>query len=269
MIKLVVADLDGTIFKNGLISNQTKDTIKKLRQAGIVFTIATGRHITTAKQTAQELGINGPIVCNNGALVIDPNTNQRYDYLLIEEEKVHQAIQIAEDFQVPYLLYTMNDTISTNNSKQLLLDIVGDNVNDIHEVKQSDLKDIIASGILKILMVEYDKQKQEHLRKTLEAKGLHKIVQSHVGFLDMINPNTNKGHGVAFLASYYKVNKEEILTIGDQENDLEMIRFTPNGVAMKDANPLLIREASYVTKSYEEEGFTEAVMDLVFHNRNK
>jgi Cof subfamily protein (haloacid dehalogenase superfamily) len=119
----------------------------------------------------------------------------------------------------------------------------------------------LAEGVAKIVGVSDD-----HEEIATAAKDVHEKFKDHVFaalsqpyYLDLTHPLANKGEVVTFLASHYGIAKEEIATIGDMPNDVEMFSDSGLSIAMGQADEEVKQAAHQVTASNQEEGFAQAV----------
>src|SRR5699024_9673830 len=154
-------------------------------------------------------------------------------------------------------MYTPNKRISQytvhesyTNQVQLHYRPIGDTPEDIH--------------IPKIMFVD-DK---ERLNKTIEAipeqyKDRYMFVKSNPFFLEILQTGLSKGNAVKQLAEMLSIEREEIMCIGDGENDLSMIEYAGCGVAMANATPNVKKVADFHTLSKDDSGVAYAIKKLI------
>ena len=262
-MKLVVADLDGTLIYKKKISEVTKQTILKLKKEGYLFTLATGRHKDAVKPIYEELNIDLPVICANGAFMYDFKKKKVIHQEVIEEEVVRQLLSVCDYYEVDYLLYTTESVVSAPRAKQNLINRIGA-FNSI-VVKPGELKNFIKCGIIKILVIESDEKRLRTLKEALkEFKGIQSL-QSQPSFLDIGSIFASKGRALERLAVYLDVSLSEVVAIGDQENDLSMIQRAGLGIAMGNGQEMLKEKASFVTKNFDEDGFSYAIDRFIFY----
>jgi len=118
--KMIYSDLDGTLLNSKKeISKVNRDVISKLDEKGIIFGIATGRIYPAAKMYSKELNLNSPIICCNGALVVDPRNGHAVISNTIENSKVKEIISIIKKYDVYFHFYTI-DTIYAEEEKYIV-----------------------------------------------------------------------------------------------------------------------------------------------------
>jgi Cof subfamily protein (haloacid dehalogenase superfamily) len=265
-MKLVVADLDGTLLNKGF-TNETLNTVKKLQDEGYIFTIATGRHFSIAKKYVKELNVKYPAIYSNGAHIYDMENDKIIYQAFIQEQAALQTIGICNDFNIDFIVYTVDHVYSTKHARDKLIARVGNY--DIDVLDDDELKLCVKKGVVKILIFDDEKESIIKIRKVLNLENDICAVQSHPNYLEVSDHLVNKGNALRILAEYLKIELKDCLAIGDQENDIKMIQVAGIGVAIGNGNPLLLKEADYITKSFEENGFSYAVSDLIFKDNNK
>ena len=262
MIKLIIADLDGTLFHDNQISKETKNTIKRLRTDGYYFTIATGRHFTAALPIINELEIDGPVICSNGAYVGIPNKNIILKEVLIDTHLVMQVMEEISKTKSKFLLYTTQRIVSTNESREALYNKIGPFPS--HTVSLNEIPLYINEGIVKILIIEPRKDEYESLYNVFTKQDEFSVVSSNNGFIDIGCKQSSKGIGLLSICEYLHINTEEVLAVGDQENDLSMLETAKIGIAMGNATLQLKQSADFVTKTIYDDGFTHAINHFIY-----
>ena len=249
MIKMVVTDIDGTILKKDFtISNNVINTIKKLTQNNIKVVLATGRMYCAAVKIANMLDINTPLICYQGALIKNFYNND--NTLYIDPVKPNLAFEILNVLKTKNIhtnLY-LNDRLFCENDNQIIKDYTNKRL-------------IPYSEVNKILAIDNDSQVIENLTSELKNKyndSLY-VVRSTKNFCEISSKNSNKGLAVKFLANLFKINKNEILAIGDEDNDIDLLKSADYKIAMGNASEKLKANADFITKSIDEDGFVYAI----------
>lgn len=260
-MKMIIADLDGTLISKKFMSPSTRRTIERLQQNGFIFTVATGRHKDAVRNLVKELKIDYPVICTNGALIYDFKSEQMLHQDSVDSSIVYQVIEILNAKRADYLLYTTQSIVSSASAKARLESKIGPFESVVAEPK--DWPSYIALGILKILVIEPDAERFNILRKRLEQVNDVYVLSSQPTFIDIGNKIANKGRALERLTQYLNVPLDKVLSIGDQENDITMIEKAGIGVAMADGDALLKNKANFVTKSFDQEGFSYAIQTLI------
>lgn len=263
-MKLIIADLDGTLVEKKQVSNQTKETLRKLKEQGYLFTIATGRHMVATKELAKILEVDLPVICGNGAIIYDYKKDEIIRKEVLDPKTVESIMDLCFDHQVSFLMYTTKYVVATDEAKDKIHAQIG--YFDTHVVKKEQLKDYIDIGVFKILAIDQHHEKLMHIKKELMHLNDIYMVQSRPIFLDIGSHETNKGNTVKNLAGLLHIDIKDVLAIGDQENDIEMIKTAGIGIAMGNGHKNLKAVADDVTDTYEQDGFTKAIDKHIFKN---
>lgn len=262
MIKMVATDIDGTIVKWGCAySDGVKDCIKKLCDKGIKVVLVTGRMHCATTHVAKDLGIETPIVSYQGGLIKDQKGDTLYQQNL-DKITAKEIIKWARKNNIHINLY-LDDKLYVEEDNDFVRKYT-DGKFISYEVCSFD--DLNIENVNKILAIDFN---DEH-RVTSWVKELQKdfpqlyIVKSTPYFCEIGSPNAKKSTGVEFLANQWGIKKDEILTIGDQDNDIELLKAGGVPVAMGNASEELKKYACYITDSVENDGFAKAVNKFCF-----
>ena len=256
MIKLVAADIDGTILiPEGQFTQRVKNCIRKLCEAGIKVVLVTGRMNAAAKLIAQDLGLTTPVVSYQGGLITDGDKTLYERYLT--KKQCEEILSWATEEKIHINLY--NDDILYSEAVCPEVERYCNNLHTKFTVKSFD--EIEKNKINKLLAIDYNNpQKIDALEKELPKifSDIY-IVKSTPYFLEFSNKEASKSCAVRFLQKYWDINQEEILTIGDQNNDIELLKAGGIKVAMGNATEKLKSVADYVTDSVYDDGFVSAM----------
>jgi len=262
-IKMVATDIDGTILNyNGEFSKEVLDCIKKLNDIGVKVVLVTGRMHKSAKKIADELGLKTPIVSYQGALVRDNTANENIIYeRYIPNDKAKSIISWCKLADVHINLY-INDDLYVEKENDFTKKYAGHQHIPFNVVSFDKIK---IDKVNKILLIDYnDADKITFLSNKLQEDYPDLfIVKSTDFFCEVCHKEATKGDGVGCLEQFYGITKDEILTIGDHNNDIELIKSGGIGVAMGNATEELKSVADYVTDTVENNGFVKAIEKFV------
>lgn len=259
-IKLIATDIDGTILKNDFTFNQgVKDCIKKLSEIGIKVVLVTGRMNSATQYIANQLGLKTPIASYQGALV------KEGDKVLYERDlnstSAREIINWAKENKIHINLY-MNEKLYVEKDDDIIRRYTGERSGDfiVHDFDTLEL-----NHINKLLGIDFENA--DNVSKWLEYltqkyPELY-FVKSTPYFCEMINPQATKANAVEFLTKYYGLKQEEVLTIGDQNNDIELLQAGGIKVAMGNGTAQLKAIADFVTDTVENDGFVRAVEKFI------
>ena len=262
MIKLVATDIDGTIFIPETKFNDTvKKCIKELCQKGVKVVLVTGRMHAAASLIAKELGLDTPVVSYQGGL-IKQNDETLYERYLTKEQ-AEKILNWAKTENIHINLY--NDDILYSEKECYEIKRYCNNLHTEYEIE--DFCKIDKTKINKLLAIDYSNpDKINRLEKELPNifPDLY-IVKSTPYFLEFSNKEGSKYCAVKYLQKYWNLKDDEILTIGDQNNDIELLRAGGIKVAMGNATEELKAIADYVTSSVYDDGFVKAMNKFVLY----
>lgn len=256
MIKLVATDIDGTIFipeKEFTIG--VRNCIKELCDRGIKVVLVTGRMNAAATKIAQDLGLTTPVVSYQGGLVVE-NGEKLYERYLTEEQ-TSRVLDWASSVNIHINLY--NDDILYSENECYEVQRYCNNLHTEHTVKK--FCEIKKDKINKLLAIDYSNPERiSRYEKELQEifPDLY-IVKSTPYFLEFSSPQASKKCAVEFLQKHWSLKKEEILTIGDQNNDIALLQAGGVKIAMGNATEELKAVADYITSSVYEDGFVAAM----------
>jgi len=256
MIKLIATDIDGTILiPEGNFTEGVKNCIKELDNKGIKVVLVTGRMNSAASKIAKDLGLNTPVISYQGGLIIDNNEKLYERYLTLEQAE--RIIEWSKKENIHINLYNDDILYSENDCYE-----VQRYCNNLHtEFTVKSFKEINKNKINKLLAIDYSNPE----RITRYEKELQEIfpdlyiVKSTPYFLEFSNPEASKKCAVEFLQKHWGLKKEEILTIGDQNNDIALLQAGGIKIAMGNATDELKEIADYITDSVFNDGFVKAI----------
>lgn len=284
MYKLVAIDLDGTLLNSyGEVSEATREALKKAKEKGIEIVLASGRPISSTESLAIELGVDNYLISGNGSAVLDiKNQKVIYDRFL-SREQVLKIAKICEQNSFFYNVYTEDEVIASSLNYNVLF-YHKENLKKIEEkrthinVVQNIEKYIIESGKNKFLKITVCDESQfifNSIMKRLKLiedidvletaymsrkriKSGTEDVDIQYFYTEVTNKNVNKWSAIEFLLEKLNINKNEVLAIGDNMNDIEMIQNSGLGVVMGNSNPKMKEIADEIVSDNNSEGVLEA-----------
>lgn len=259
MIKMVATDIDGTILGESFkFSPAVVECIKKLSASGVKVVLVTGRMHLAAQKLAQKLGLTTPIVSYQGGMIKEQGENGRTLYQkTLDPQRAKEVITWAKENNVHINLY-MNDVLYVENDDIAIKRYTGERFIP-YEVCNFD--NIEIKNVNKILAIDFnDAQRVTGWVSALQIKmpELY-IVKSTPYFCEISNCEAKKSCAVEFLSKYWGIDKNEILAIGDQNNDIELLKSAGIAVAMGNATDELKTYADYITDTIDNDGFVKAV----------
>lgn len=275
--KLLCLDLDGTILpKNHKISEFTKAAIKLVQDMGLHIVISTGRSLAEAKYFANQLGVQASIISSNGAYAIDYQSNETFHREVLGQDVIKEIFRVCGKyginpcFQTPDQLIFGDDYLEFIRKKQKKIPNMSKEMfltTKIHVISEKEWQEIInreKDKILKCIIYNENINVIRSIKVELRSSNKLEVVGSaSETHIEVNNKGTSKGRTVALFANILKIKREEIIAIGDSENDMDMIKFAGLGIAMGNANNEVKEIADYVTATNEEDGVARALEKFV------
>lgn len=277
MIKLIASDLDGTIIDNKhLIPEDNIKAINDLQKANIPFVVCTGKTYSISKDICKSLNATFGIF-GNGSQIIDLTTGEEIARKILTFDEVQSCFSIIKKYNLHVHAYTENGIVTTNleymdlrNSilfpNKINFEIV-DSVLDYIQKQSATVFKLIISSPVSLSQIKEELEKTTNLTVTHISKtGRYKdkIIDKEYEYLDISPLNVTKGKALEILSQYLELNKEDILSVGDNINDIDMFRASGIGAAVNNAYDEVKQVASYVTSnSAENAGFAEAIYKFV------
>jgi Cof subfamily protein (haloacid dehalogenase superfamily) len=257
-IKLFLADVDGTLVtQDKVLTDQAVAAVDRLRDAGVVFAVTSGRPPRGMAMLIEPLKLQTPIAAFNGGLIVDPDMKV-IEQRVIPKDLVVPIAQLMTSFDLSVWIYQGADWY--------VPDLAGPHVDrEAWTVKfqpsvMTSVEDH-TDAVAKIVGVSDD-----HDAVARASQAAHDQFGDHVAaaasqpyYLDVTHPQANKGAVATYLADRYHLSTDELATIGDMPNDVLMFAHSGLSIAMGNADAQVQRAARRVTASNEDEGFAKAV----------
>jgi hypothetical protein len=292
MYKMVAVDLDGTLLNSsGEITEFTKDTIKKSIDKGTDVILASGRTVTSVESIAYEIGSKNYLISGNGAIVYDiAHQEVIYDQFL-NKEQVLNIVKICEENSIYCNVYTEQEVIAKSlnynvlfyfkenakkeEGKRTNINIVPDIYKYIENLKEEkflkvtvcDDNQMIFNGIIRKLKLinNIDVLDVSHMSRKIIKDGTNQVPIEYF-YTEITNHNVNKWTAIEFLMEKLQISKEEIIAIGDNVNDKEMIENAGLGVVMGNSSPAMKEIADAIVGDNNSDGVAEAIKKYVLDN---
>lgn len=268
-IQLLAVDIDGTIAgESNEIRERVKQAIFAAQAQGIKVVVATGRMYRSALRFHQTVGSSLPLICYQGAWIQDPITGKILSHLPVTKEK---TIALLDYFEQPALrsllsvhfyindqLYVREITAATQIYAQR---------SEIQPIAVGDLRSVLDTEPTKILALCDDPEAianlLSNLRQIYTPAELY-LTTSVATFFEAANPLVSKGAALRYLAEeILGLQSANVMAIGDNFNDLEMISYAGIGVAMGNAPDEVKAIAQWVAPTVEEDGVAAAIEEFV------
>lgn len=271
MYRLLVVDVDGTLIgRDRHVSPRVRAAIRAALDAGALVTLATGRWFHSAQPIAAELELELPIVLHNGALVKDSLTGAVLDHCHLPLGLARAAIETIVRHRLQPIVYE-----NAFEGEQIL---AGPAEHDSEttarylatkpRLRRLPLAELTLTADPLELVVADTAERAKPLLCEL-AGGPWRTVTSmstlvpDARFVEVMSPECSKTNAIRRLAAGLGVAMEQVMAVGDNFNDLDMIEAAGLGVAMGNAPPEVRARAAWVAPPVEQDGLAAAIERFV------
>ena len=261
-IKLIASDMDDTLLNSKTkLSERNAAAIRKAIAAGIVFLIATGRMYVSVKPYADTLGLDVPLVTYNGALVKGSKSGKVYYEHPLKLETALELLAYCKE-KGYYIQSYQGDELWVKEATEFSAFYT--RISGIPATPVGERLYHPETAPYKLLAMtkpeEFQKVWQDIQR---QFAGKVVVTSSRDNFLELMEPGVNKWNAVKAVAKVYGIKPEEIMCIGDSNNDLCMIENAGIGVAVANAKPAVRAAAKLVTVSNDEDGVAQVIEQVL------
>lgn len=273
MIKLIATDCDETLLSSDhtTIHKRNKDAIKKAQDMGIKVIVATGRGPYQLFNILEEIDIEKEdrfsVLCNGG-IIMDNVSKKVVDANPIDYENAMEISDYCKNIGVHFEIYTDKHCIVSPNGNKIDQKFDGDVYKLVDDPRDEDfIKDEI---IIKVLIKNYDLNYLMSLEEDVARICDWEVAISYSSdiFMEVNKKDVNKARAIEKLCDHYGISMDEVLTIGDNYNDKEMLEEAGYSAAVQNAHLLLKDVSKYTTKATNDEGAVgEAIEKFVFNEK--
>ncbi|HEY9648288.1 MAG TPA: Cof-type HAD-IIB family hydrolase [Chroococcidiopsis sp.] len=268
-IRLLVVDIDGTIAgESNQVASEVKAAIQAAQAKGIAVAIATGRMYRSALRFYHDIGSTLPLMVYQGALIKNPGDDTVHRHWAVPPQAAQQILDYLEQphlrdllsihFYIDDRLYVREITDETRLYSER---------SQIEAIAVGDLRTTLTTAPTKILALSHQTDIIDglltDLRQRYTPAELY-FTKSVATFFEVANPLVNKGTAVKYLAEeILGLQPHNVMTIGDNFNDVEMLTYAGIGVAMGNAPQAVQAMANWVAPDVEEHGVAAAIAQFL------
>jgi len=277
-IKLVASDLDGTIIsENNFINQSNLDAIDLMNSNNINFAICTGKSYSVSKELCSKCKATYGIF-SNGSQIYNLKTGVPIYKNVLDFDSIKNCFNIAKKYNLHVHAYSDNLLVTEKLQYLDLRNFKLQKLPGFNFIVVSDVLDYIQKNNLPIyqFVVSNTSSLENVKNEILSSNNVSvmkiskfgqykdKILNKEYEYLSVIPFNTSKSTALNILGNYLSVNKDEIMAIGDNLNDVDMVKNSGIGVAVANAYSELKDVAKYTTKNnVSDGGFAEAVYKFI------
>lgn len=284
-MKLIAIDLDGTLLnRDKLVSPENVAAILKAQEMGVHVIVATGRHYQDAKELIGRAGLHLPIIGSNGASIHDLEGN-KMQCIGIEKEDLRLVFNELSTLDISFMALGAENVYTLNRSLEIMADELEayktpEFEADMRRIKReleamvrqseglifdkaADMAEV-NDDILNILALSYDQKKRLEGMNHFDALNRLHVFSSYKNNFEMTHPEVSKGASVKLYASQLGIKDYDICAIGDNYNDVSMLKIAGIGVAMGNAEEGVKVISDFVTLSNNDSGVSHAIHKVLF-----
>ena len=266
MIKLIAIDMDGTLLNEKKhIDKAQKEAIHEAVEAGIKIVLCTGRPLYGILPFYEELGLSeldseGYVILNNGCSIHKTKDWKLIDQVNFTSDDIEYLYKFSESYDINFTL--VNDTYYFNIGRKPTDELIKDAGFVFSDITNISLKEA-KNGKHKIIKIMFlgNPNIMANFQKENESilKDKYSSVLSQPYIYEILPKGNNKGTGLKKLAKKLGIKQEEIMAIGDGNNDIEMFEYAHYSVAMENGTKPARKAAKYQTDSNENNGVAKAI----------
>ncbi|MFC2024267.1 Cof-type HAD-IIB family hydrolase [Chloroflexota bacterium] len=266
--KLLVVDIDGTLVgRDGKIRAEDKEALARARSAGIAVSLSTGRAVTACSDIIRELDLNGYHMFCDGALVCDLERDEEVYAQPLDEAVFRQAVDFARvnriniEFHSRDGYFVEKETWSTIVRRYLF----GVSPMMVDFANLGEQERIIKGSMTAVSSQEVAKARHFHneFGDRLYFSWVTTPSYPEVSFINVVAPGVTKGKALNALTAHLEITLEEVIAIGDGDNDISLLATAGLGIAMGNATGKLKDVSDRVTLDVECGGISAAVNEFL------
>lgn len=263
-IRLLVLDLDGTIVdESNCIRDSVAQAVGVVQSRGVAVAIATGRRYQSSLPAYDFIGSTQPLICFEGGLIRDRNTGIIHRHWPLEPRVVAQILDQTEDLSLTGRLsvhFYIEDDLYVSNLNDASSEFFEGST--VVPSVVSDLRPLLNRATTKVMVLSDDVEIITRLSNQLKDSDSRTRMRKYksITLLEAFHPTANKRLAVRCLAEeIMALRPENVMAIGDDFSDIEMLEYAGVGVAMGNAPAAVKARADWVTTTIEKDGVARAI----------
>lgn len=274
-IKLVAIDLDGTLLdSNKLLSAENKAAIKEAKEAGVKVVLCTGRPLRSMQHLLEEADLMDDediVITYNGGLIQKAKTGEIINEITFNREECLDIYQLGQQLNLPVNFIDLDyvyepeypedaASIYMNASREIPKE-------NALEFKAIDIEELPDPFKINKIVMSRPAEELDAMIPTIPESYHEKynIYKSQSFILEVLPDHVDKGYSMRIIGDMLGLEKEQIMGIGDQENDLSLVVNAGLGVAMDNAIDSVKEAANYITKSNDDNGVAYAIRKFILN----
>lgn len=260
-IRLIATDLDGTLLDGtAALTERTAQALDMVRARGIAFTVCTGRSFYELGDLPQKLGLDRPVICRNGAEVVDPVSGETLFRRLIPAREGAAFLRFCLQEGVDVCLTTQDRALMPRDSAFAgFFTLMGQT-----SARVALLEDTPALETLEYYKIILLRDQPKHTQAVAFAEKLSsaQVIGAGDAIDDVISRDADKGDGLRWVAEHLGAGREGCCAFGDFSNDIPMLQYAHLSFAMENAAADVRAAADYVAPPNTADGVAQVLETL-------
>jgi len=260
---LLAIDLDGTLLTpppHKHITARTRRALRQAAEAGVTIVIATGQNLAVLQSICGDLPLNGPQIIENGAVIADIHGTIYHEKHLPREHilPVLALLRASGFYRAYHTLHRVYVDQDTPRAREWYRPPVPP------VIEVGDVASLYPLPCIKVVGIA-EEEKVRAKRGEFEQRfaGQLYVTQSSFDLIEFLHPEVSKGNALRIITADLGIAPEEVVAIGDNHNDIGMLRLAGLGVAMGNAHEEVQAAADYVTGSNAEDGVAVVIEEML------
>lgn len=291
MYKFIAIDIDGTLLNSaGELTKHTSDVIKEATRKGVKIVLTSGRVTDSVKGIAEQINADKHIICDNGATIVNLEDGKTIYAKYIEKETIIKLVDFCINNNVYYMVFT-NKEIIVKDLQHMAFAFykqrhhLKDEATGVSQIKFAGIDYIkkVTDPFTRIVICDQDRAiynsiinvlknfddiallAAPHISNKIVDDGDKKVVLSY-SYAEILAKDTNKWTAIEELIGKLKIKRSEVMAIGDNFNDIEMIKNAGLGIAMNNGSPVAKEVATVIAPSNNEDGVAKVIERYVLNS---
>ncbi len=269
-LKIIVTDLDGTLMApdHMTVTERTKNALLKAHEMGVKIAIATGRTLSVIDNVTNQIPFVDYVIYSNGAVVYDRNNDKNVYTNFVPKDAADKIVDFLEQYPAYYDVFNngcqhaqadKGDYFKNNGLPSAFIE---DYISRL--VLHDDIADFVKhNDVEKINLFYFNGEHHDEIKDFLFSIDDIECTSPVAGDIEMTGKNVDKGEALKALCDELGFTSDEVMTFGDADNDIGMLKFAKYGFAMKNADEKCKEVASFIAPSNADDGVAASVEKYV------
>lgn len=260
-VRLIASDVDGTLLSSRhIITDESLAAIREAQEAGIIFAIASGRFPENVYVRIRQYGLSCPIIGVNGCHITDENLKPIFTAAMAPRG-AREVMDVLYDYGAEFFMFNTHSVCTSHKDLPHHSEVTRP-----EEIKalgfryfhgRDEMLSCVETPVHKYYICEG--YRGDKLWQRLEKIEGIALTQSGDSNIEVIPAGIDKAGGVKILAEHFGIPMEQVMTLGDHENDIPMLQAAGFGVAMGNATENAKKAARFITDTNDNEGLAKAI----------